>query len=67
MFFWWFVLIFIVWAWAVGGSLYGWRERQFGGWFTTGSVVVATGIAGLVVLFALPYWQVVYLTLLQPG
>lgn len=67
MYFWWFVLIFVVWAWLTGGSLYGWRQHNLGGWTTLGSVVVWTGIAGLVVLFVLPYWQVVYLVLLQPG
>jgi hypothetical protein len=67
MFFWWFVLIFIVWAWLVGGSIYGWRERQIGGWFSLGSVALSTLVALAFVLFVLPYWQVVYLTLLQPG
>jgi hypothetical protein len=67
MYFGWFVVIFVIWAWLTGGSIYGWWERKITGWLTLGSVVVWTGIAGLFVLFALPYWQVVYLVLLQPG
>ncbi|WP_419758784.1 hypothetical protein [Acidisoma sp.] len=63
----WFVLIFVIWAWLTGGSIYGWREHKIGAWLTAGSVVVWTGVAGLFVLFALPYWKVVYLVLLQPG
>lgn len=67
MFFWWFVLIFIIWGWFVGGSIYGWWEGKFSALFGLGSVVASTVVALAVVLFVLPYWQVVYLTLLQPG
>jgi hypothetical protein len=67
MYFGWFVLIFVIWAWLTGGSIYGWREQKLGGLIALGSVVVWTGIAGLVVLFVLPYWQAVYLILFQPG
>jgi hypothetical protein len=67
MYFGWFVLIFVIWGWFAGGAVYGWREQTLGLWPALGSVAVFTGIAGLFVLFALPYWQVVYLVLLQPG
>jgi hypothetical protein len=67
MYFGWIALIVIIWAWLTGGSVYSWREHRLGGWLTLGSVAVWTGVAGLVVLFALPYWKVVYLVLLQPG
>ena len=67
MFFWWFVLIFIVWAWVVGGAIYGWWQRQFGLLVGLGSVAASTVVALAFVLFVLPYWQVVYLVLLQPG
>jgi hypothetical protein len=67
MFFGWFVLIFIFWAWLTGGSIYSWRENRLGILPAIGSVAVWTGIAGVIVLFVLPYWQVVYLVLLQPG
>jgi hypothetical protein len=63
----WFVLIVVIWAWLTGGSIYSWRENKLGGWLTFGSVVVWTGIAGLFLLFVLPYGQAVYLILLQPG
>jgi hypothetical protein len=63
----WFLLIVVVWAWLTGGSIYSWWERKLGGLLTLGSVVVWTGIAGLFLLFALPYGQAVYLILLQPG
>ncbi len=67
MYFGWFVFIFVVWAWFTGGSIYGWRERTVGPWITLGSVAVWTGIALLIVLFAMPYWQVIFWTLIQPG
>jgi hypothetical protein len=67
MYFGWFVLIFIVWAWFVGGAIYGWRERKLSLLFGLGSVAASTVVALAVVLFVLPYWQVVYLVLLQPG
>jgi hypothetical protein len=61
------LIIVVIWAWLTGGSIYGWREHKIGPWLTLGSVVVWTGIAGLFLLFALPYWQAVDLILLQPG
>jgi hypothetical protein len=67
MYFGWFVLIFVIWAWLTGGSVYGWRVQKLGPVIAAGSVVVWTGIAGLIVLFVLPYWQAVYLILFQPG
>jgi hypothetical protein len=67
MFVGWFLLIVVIWAWLTGGSIYSWREYKLGGWLTLGSVVVWTGIAGLFLLFVLPYGQAVYLILLQPG
>jgi hypothetical protein len=67
MFVGWFLLIVVIWAWLTGGSIYSWREHKLGGWLTFGSVVVWTGIAGLFLLFVLPYGQAVYLILLQPG
>jgi hypothetical protein len=67
MYFGWFVVIVVIWGWLTGSAIYGWRERTLGVLPALGSVAVFTGIAGLIVLFVLPYWQVVYLVLLQPG
>jgi hypothetical protein len=62
-----FLIIVVIWAWFTGGSIYSWWERKIGVWLALGSVVVWTGIAGLFLLFVLPYGQAVYLILLQPG
>ena len=62
-----FVAVALVWAWLAGSSVYGWRQRVIGVPLAVTSLVVWTGIAGLVLLFVGPYWRAVYLVLLQPG
>jgi hypothetical protein len=62
-----FLIIVVIWAWLTGGSIYSWWERKLGVLLTLGSIVVWTGIAGLFLLFVLPYGEAVYLILLQPG
>ncbi len=66
MYFWLFVVVFLVWAWLTASSVAAARSNWTNGVVATGSVLVWTGLAGAVILFAAPYWQVVYLVLLQP-
>ncbi len=67
MYFWLFVVVGLPWLWLVGGSIYAWRQHHLHGFWSLTSVGVWTGIAACVILFAAPYWQVVYRVLLQPG
>ena len=67
MYFWAFVVVGLVWLWLAGGSFYAWRQRSLPGFWSFASIAVVTGIAGAIILFALPYWVVVYRVLIQPG
>ena len=67
MYLWLFVVVGLVWLWLAGGSVYAWRQRRLHGFWSLTSFVVLTGIAAGVILFAAPYWQVVYRVLMQPG
>ncbi len=67
MYLWLFVVVGLIWLFLVGGSFSAWRQRQVGGFVSTLSMLFWTGAAAGVILFAAPYWSVVYRVLLQPG
>ena len=66
MYFWLFVVVFLVWAWLTASSVIAARRHWTNGVVATGSIAVWTGLAGAAILFIGPYWEVVYLVLLQP-
>lgn len=67
MYLWLWIVVGIAWLWLSGGSLVAWRRNKLGFWPSLLSVGVWTGIAGLVILFAAPYWKAVWEIFLQPG
>ena len=67
MYLWLFVVVVLVWLWFCGGSLHAWQHRRLHGFWSLISILAWTGIAACVILFAAPYWQVVYRVLMQPG
>ena len=67
MYWWLFVVVGIVWLWLAGGTVSAWRRKRLGGFWTLMTVGGWTGIAALVILFAAPYWKVIYDVAVQPG
>ncbi len=67
MYFWAFVVVGVVWLWLAGGSFYAWRQRNLHGFWSFVSIAALTGVAASVILFALPYWTVIYRVFIQPG
>ena len=67
MYFWLFVVIGLFWLWLAGSAFAAWRTRRLHGFWSLVSILVLTGGAASIILFAAPYWTVVYRVLLQPG
>ena len=67
MYLWLFVVVGLIWLLFAGGSFSAWRQRRLHGFWSLLSILFWTGAAACVILFAAPYWTVVYRVLLQPG
>ncbi len=66
MFLWMFIVFGLIWLLFAGGAFSAWRQRRLHGFWALMAILFWTGAAASVILFAAPYWTVVYRVLLQP-
>ena len=67
MYLWLVVLVAVIWLWLVGGTIYAYRRSYLNVFLALLTFIVASGAALVALLFIGPYWNVVYVTVLQPG
>ena len=67
MYWWLFVVVGLVWLLFAGGLFSAWWQRRLHGFWSLLGILFWTAGAASVILFAAPYWTVIYRVLLQPG